>query len=525
MRHFPTLNPTSKLIGFALIVLASLMLFAQWHYGFNWSDEGFLWYGSQRTALGEVPFRDFFSYDPGRYYWSALVFKTFGRDGLFEQIVADDLFGVIGLLACYFAMARAGIRLAWRAAILFVLAVMMGFPRYKIYEQSLSLFSAIGIAFLISRKPTSRDWFAFGILTGLAAFMGRNSGLYFAVAAVVTLILLKPANEKIHRVRLLAALSAGVCVGYAPMLYMMARVRGFAAAFIHSLSFLESLLPLPIPFPWQMNTVGLQGIDLLQAVAVSLLCLVVPLTYGYLMLKWRTSKPCFNGAYTMACGAAIAGLPYLHHAFGRADFFHIAAAVLPFALAAGAFGAHLWEMEKRRSAIVILVSLVALIVAAWLPREPAFSYRRLEGMRPELVERMEISGRNFAVPAYQAQVMRAVKDEFRRCGGGDGNFLAAPHYPGLYAFLRTRAPFWEVYYLFPRNEDFQARHIDAIINSGTSLVLINPDATVDGQERLRIDNTYPQLVDYIHTHFERLEPDTLPDHFELYYLPNKCSGG
>jgi hypothetical protein len=524
MGIFSTRSPASKFIGCALIVVTSLMLFAQWHYGFNWSDEGFLWYGSQRTALGEVPLRDFFSYDPGRYCWTALIFKTLGRDGLFEQIVADDLFGVIGLLACYLAMSRAGIGLAWRAAILFVLAVMMGFPRYKIYEQSLSLFSAIGITFLISRKPGSGGWFVFGILTGLAAFMGRNSGLYFAVAAVATLILLKPVSEKIHHARLLAAFSIGVCVGYAPMLYMMARAKGFAAAFFHSLSFLKSELPLPIPFPWQMNTVGLHGIDLLQVVAVSLLCLVVPLTYGYLILKWWTSKPCFNGAYTMACGAAIAGLPYLHHAFGRADFFHIAEAVLPFALAAGTFGAHLWTLEKRRLGIVILISSVTLIVAAWLPTEPAFSYRRLEGKRPELVERIEISGRNFEVPAYQAKVMRAVKDEFRRCGGGDGNFLAAPHYPGLYAFLRTRAPFWEVYYLFPRSDEFQARHTEAVVKNGTSLVLINPDATVDGLDELRIDKTYPQLVHYIHTHFERLEPDILPDHFELYYLPNKCSG-
>jgi hypothetical protein len=514
-------TPKSIFIGSALVAFASLVFFAQWRYGFNWSDEGLLWYGSQRTAVGEIPLRDFFSYDPGRYYWTAFVFKVLRGDGLFEQIVANDLFGVIGLLACCVAMSRAGLNWAWRAAILFVLAVMLGFPRYKIYEQSLSLISAIGITCLLSRKPNSSHWFMFGVLTGLAAFVGRNSGVYFAVAAVLVLVLLRSAEGKIQRGRLLAKFSAGVAVGYAPMLYMMGRVSGFAAAFFQSLSVLNPQIPLPIPFPWQINAASLHGIDLLQGAAVALLCLIVPLVYGYLMLKWYTAKPCFEGAYRMACGASIAGLPYLHHAFSRADFFHIAEAILPFGLAAGAFASHLWNLEKRRLSSTFFVASVALILAGWLPREPAIFYQRLEASRPALLQQIEISGRSFVVPAFQAQVMRAGSAAFQRCGCGDGNFLAVPHYPGMYAFLETRAPFWEVYYLFVRNEDVQAKHIDALVKNETSLVLINPAATVDGLERLRIDKTYPQLLPYIQAHFQRLET-TLPDGFELYYRPDKC---
>jgi hypothetical protein len=419
-------------------------------------------------------------------------------------------------------MSRAGINRPWRIGILFLLAVMFGFPRHKIYEQSLSLFSAIGITFLLSRRQNSTHWLLFGVLTGLAAFIGRNSGLYFVVAAVLALVSLKSAGEELHRARLLAAFSAGVVVGYSPMLYMMVRMNGFARAFLQSLSVPNPQIPLPIPFPWHMNTIGLHGIDLLQVTAVSLLCLVVPLMYGYLILKWWTSKACFDGAYRMASGASIAGLPYLHHAFSRADFFHIAEAILPFGLATGAFAVHLWNLGKRRLSLTIFLSSVALILAAWLPREPAFSYRRLEAKRPVLVDRIEISGRSFEVPASQAQAMRVAKTVFQSCGCADGNFLALPYYPGMYAFLKTRAPFWEVYYLFPRNEEFQARHIEAIVKNGTSLVLINPRAAVDGLDRLRIDKTYPQLLRYIQTHFQRLETVALPEGFELYYLPEKC---
>jgi len=515
-------TPRSVLTGLALVVLASLIFFAQWHYGFNWSDEGLLWYGSQRTALGEVPLRDFFSYDPGRYYWTAAVFKVFRGDGLFEQNMADDLFGLLGLLACYVAMSRLGINRAWRAAMLFLLAVMLGFPRYKIYEQVLSLFSAVGIAFLLSSRPNPRRWCIFGVLTGLAAFVGRNSGVYLAVAAILALMLLKSAGEKLHRGKLLAALSAGVIAGYLPMLYMLGRVKGFAAAFFQSLSVVNPQIPLPIPFPWHRNAIGLHGLDLLQVTAVSLLCLIVPLMYGYLILRWWTAKANFDGAYRLACGASIAGLPYLHHAFSRADFFHIAEAILPFGLAAGAYAVHLWNLKKQRLALTVFLSSATLIVLAWLPREPAISYLRTVAKNPALVEQIEISGRNFEVPSFQAEIMRATRDAFQKCGCSNGNFLAAPHYPGMYAFLQTRAPFWEVYYLFRRNEDFQARHLDALVKNGTSLVLINPQATVDGLERLRIGGTYPKLLPYIRDHFQHLETVPLPDGFEIYYLPGKC---
>src|SRR5579884_408893 len=162
----------------AFVAVALFLL--QWRYGFNWSDEGWLWYISQRTALGQIPIRDFFSYDPGRYYWSALFFKLLRRDGLFEQLIANAAFGVLGLATLYFAMAKMQVPRAWRIAVLAVLAVMFGFPRHKTYEQALSLICIAAAAFAISKPSSLKRWFAFGIAIGLAAFIGRNSGLYFA---------------------------------------------------------------------------------------------------------------------------------------------------------------------------------------------------------------------------------------------------------------------------------------------------------------------------------------------------------
>src|SRR3954462_7984700 len=164
---------------------ASLTVFAlQWRYGFLWSDEGWLWYISQRTALGQVPLRDFFSYDPGRYYWSALISKLTGSSGLYQQILANYLFAIIGLAAVYFVMIRAGLNRSWRVAILLLLGIVIGFPRHKIYEQILSLICVGAIAFVFEEPQKLKRWFLLGVATGLAAFFGRNSGVFFALAAI-----------------------------------------------------------------------------------------------------------------------------------------------------------------------------------------------------------------------------------------------------------------------------------------------------------------------------------------------------
>ena len=504
-------------------LVAGVVFLIQWRYGFNWSDEGWLWYISQRSALGQVPIRDVFSYDPGRYYWSALVFKILRGNGLFEQILANYIFGLLGLTAAYIAAIRAGMSRWWRISSLFLLGVMLGFPRHKVFEQSLSLVAVGGIAFVMAKPAESRRWFLYGIASGLAAFMGRNSGVYFAAAGLLLILLSLSASEVAPSRALFAGL-LGTVVGYSPMLFMLGGVRGFAPAFYQSVLLTPNWqLNLPIPFPWHAHLKGLHGIDLLQARAVSILCLAIPVAYVVLVLRWLKFGEHHGPAARLACAASVAGLPYLHHAFSRADFFHIAQGTLPFVIAVSAVAQHLWLAHKPWLSLSVFGGLAAMVLTAWLPYEPVVQFRQMRIRDPRSIQQIDIQGKAFYVPSPQADVMQAVQTAFRSCRSSDGGFLAAPHYPGLYAFLNARAPFWDTYYLWPRSDDVQMKHIQALAENRTWLVLINRDASFDNRARLRLGSTYPKLVDYILKHYQRMNA-AMPEGFELYSLPQACRG-
>ena len=496
------------------IAVALLQFLVEWRYGFNWSDEGWLWYISQRTSLGQIPIRDFFSYDPGRYYWSAFLFKLLRGNGLFEQLFANAAFGALGLATMYFAMAKMQVSRAWRIGTLIVLGIMIGFPRHKTYEQALSLICVGALAFVISKPSALKRWFAFGIAIGLAAFIGRNSGLYFAAAALLLVFLLKLVRTQFTAARALLACVAGTLLGYSPMILMLCFVRGFASPFYQSVLFApHQQLGLAIPLPWHVHVKGLAFPDMLQARAVSFLCIVVPAAYLFAIWKWRTRSD--DPLLRLGCAGAVAGLPYLHHAFARADFFHIAQGIVPFAVVAGVLALSFWRSGRRELSLASAAVALALILMAWLPYEPLVQFLRA---KPGSMEQVAIDGKNFYVDSQQAQVMKAVLRAFQNCGAVNGSFLAAPYYPGLYAFLGTKSPLWDLYFLWPRNHALQQNEIEALKRNHVSLVLLNRAAAMDGIDALRIDRTYPELVAYITSNFDRSDKNLL-EGFEIYDSP------
>src|SRR4029434_10308176 len=114
-------------------------------------DEGFLWYGVQRTAAGEVPLRDFQSYDPGRYYWCAAGAAVFGR-GLVALRLSEMFAQCVGL---YFGLLAAR-RLTYHLGVLGAIGLMLTawmFPSHKIFDHAL-LLTGIWMATRMVERPS-----------------------------------------------------------------------------------------------------------------------------------------------------------------------------------------------------------------------------------------------------------------------------------------------------------------------------------------------------------------------------------
>ena len=117
--------------------------------GINLADEGFLWYGVQQTAHGQVAIRDFQSYDPGRYYWGAAGAFLFGK-GLLALRFSETIFQIIGLWAGLMAATRIARTWVMLVAIGFMLTIWM-FPSHKLFDHTL-LLCGIWFATRIDRR-------------------------------------------------------------------------------------------------------------------------------------------------------------------------------------------------------------------------------------------------------------------------------------------------------------------------------------------------------------------------------------
>lgn len=160
------------------------------------------------------------------------------------------------------------------------------------------------------------------------------------------------------------------------------------------------------------------------------------------------------------------------------------------------------------------------MLGAWFSALPATHFLRAEHLNPGSVVRHKIGASEFFIRTYQANVLKEVDRVVEKCNVSNNEFLALPHFPGIYAYLGIKAPFWEMYYLHPRSVDFQLRHIEAIAN--VKAILIAPDATVDGLERLKLKNTYGSLLDFIQNNYVKLNSSVLPKGIFIYVNPEVC---
>ena len=509
----PITNKNNHL-AIQILALAIFIVFAtfiwQGNKGFTLWDEGYLWYGTQRVMLGEVPIRDFNSYDPGRYYGSAALMSLWGGNGIMALRGASAIFQSIGIFVGLLLIAKTlkkqDFLYLLLSSIIFMVWMIMSF---KAVDYSLSIL-LIGVLTFLVQSTTCRQYFLAGLCIGLAAFFGRNHAIYGVVGSLGVFLWLNV--NRLDGVDLKRGFSfwmAGVLTGFMPIILMALLVPGFAVSFIDSVLFLFEIkatnLALPIPWPWTAHFVSLHIEYSIRGYLIGLF-FIATVSFAVLSITWVFLQKFQNKQVSsVLVASSFLSLPYAHYAYSRADVFHLSLGIFP--LLVGCFALFATQHDKVRWFLALMLSIASIWVA--LIFHPGF-----QCYLSQQCVNIEISGSNLLVDAGTANDIGLLRKLVGQYAVDGRSFIATPVWPGAYAFLKRKSPMLEIFPVFPRTPAFEKTEIARIKMANPGFVLVF-DIPVDGRDELRFRNTHPLIHQYIMDNFERLSDSPNPA-YQIY---------
>jgi hypothetical protein len=422
----------------------------------------------QRTCAGELPLRDFRSYDPGRYFWCAAFAPLFGK-GLVAVRIATATFGALGL-ACGLLAARRVVGSRWMLVPVAVLLQLWMIPPWKAYESALALMGVL-VATRYLEQPSLRRLFCAGGFAGLAAFFGRNLGVYGACAMACVALLAWWKGGREAPLRKVAAFALGILAGYLPMLVLLL-VPGYLTAFVESIGFYlrqgELNAELPLPWPWR---VGLAG----QPLGWLFVLLVAWNVVGLFASLATRAADLSQRAVLVA--ALFVGLFWAHHASVRSDVFHLAQVSHPLWIGCLALPATFLERRRNAAQAALLALFLATgVLALW-------------NVSPVLRR-----------PSADAASVEALVTLVREHVKPDEDLWVGPQYLGLYPLLERRSPCWDIYPAWQASEREQDRMLAELAGVQWALLDVRP---IGGAEERLLSSTHPRVWAMLQRDFER----------------------
>lgn len=470
--------------------------------GLNFADEGYLWYGTQAVARGEVPMRDFQAYDPGRYLWGAMWSRALGPD-LVALRLSCVLFQCFGVAAGLLVARRLSQHWLFLLAVAVTLCAWMH-PRYKCFEQSIALMAVyVGVRFL--DRPTPHRHFCLGIFAGLMAVMGRNHGLYLAIASVLLITLASQGRGLRGWFTGAFAWMGGVIVGYLPQLLMLKMVPGYWPEFHrYLLAILRkgTNLPMAVPWPWQVDP-ALPNWRWAAALLEGCFFVLLPVFLALALVRVFRLRIEHLAQQRVLAAAVCVTLPYAHFAFSRPDTVHIghAAPTLVLGVLALAFtspAAWVWK-------IAISVLMTASLLANFF--QTGLAQQIFPG--PDGNQSVELRGRRMTIPSGDAQLLQAGARLATEVASADESIAFLPNLPGLYPATARTSPIRKLYFIFPAALEEETGTIRELEEARVHWVMLR-DYALDGREELRFRNANPLLHAHLQRFFAPYQMDGLP---------------
>lgn len=480
-------------------VIAFAMFLVQGRIGINLQDEAFLWYGAIRTHAGDLPLRDFRSYDPGRYFWCAGVMSVLG-DGLVAVRAANWAFAGFGLCAGLLIASRSHRSLPWLAACAVVLVPWIH-PPWKLYESSIAMLVAL-VAVRVMESPTSQRRFAAGVAVGLAAFFGRNMGVYAGLAMLV-LVAVQVWKQRQPLVRSFGDLALGTVVGYAPMIALVLFADGYREAFVESIAFYARQgalnAELPFPFPWRIDFSRRDAWSSAVGLVIGSLFLALPLAYVAGFARGVSARASTFARWSTVFALSCVGGVWFHHASVRSDTPHLAQSIHPFLLLVLSLSAVFPERFRARARVASLLFLAGVTVLGIGNALPFV--RRALAPDDAPYARLEIRGDELVLAPNDARLVRGLVSGITANVRPDEELWVSAQFLGLYPILDRRAPTWDIYPAWQADDVEQDRMLLELRDVRWAVLDTRP---IGGDARMRLENSHPRVWRWVTESFERV---------------------
>ncbi len=501
--------------GILLVSCTLVLLFSviPANIGIGTVDEGFLYYPSKRILHGEIPIKDMFSYNPGRYYWSAALFKLFG-DGLLSQRYANSLFQLIAM-AFGIAVFRKFVNSVPSLIAAGAFLALWMYPSYKVYDSG-TIIIAIYFAVRILESPSAKNHFYGGLFVVAASFIGRHHGVFIGggFLAMVVFMRIKTGPDARFK-KNIGVLFFGMALGLIPWLLMFIFISDFFSNFIYSVEVVVKSgmvdHPLPVPWPWSLDYSGLNFSESLNRFFVGLYFVAVLVLYvAMAFMLFLAGRDKIETRKYLAIPVFL-GLFYLLYIFKRSDLMHLAVGIHPLLFGMVALPHTLGVLRSKIPQFLLYVILTfSAVFASGLDQD----YVKKLMADKYLYGEWDIGEDTLVIRKDRAGALYRLKKTIDEHVKPDEELLMIPHQVLEYAILDRRSPVWDTVFTFPQLEK-KEREMIAQLEGRNVNWAIACDYMVDGNVDYHPAKTHPLFWAYLLENYEKIDQDGLDPSCEL----------
>ena len=481
------------------------------HLGY--ADEGLLWYGVIHTRMGQMPIRDFNSYDPLRYLWCAGWSFIFG-DGIIGLRRSEWLFQAICFIFGLLALQRV---LRTTRQLVFFSVLLLFWQVWGLrYFDSCYPMLAVFFAVRLSEKQSFQRCFQAGVFAGFSVLMGLNHALYALTAFFFLMVycfsrgvLEKPFNKFL-------IFFAGIFVGCLPTFGMMLFIPNYWESYVgrffqgvHQVGTLSMDNRNLIPWPWLLRSEKIlkQGLTPcigalrdwnLAAQGFSFVTVLV--FYGFAFIGILRAKKDILYKNPLLVGSVFVGLPYLNHIFCRSDILHLGETAFPLISGLLAFSWSIYWIQKIMVGWILFLTLFGALPLGNL----FFKITCPVGATaPYLIGKDKIwliCGQGRVLDQFKALVKENVPE--------NETIFFAPAMPMLYCLTNKTSPTYQIYFWGLDTPQMQQRTVRELRDNKVNWAVV-ADVDFDNREDLRFSNRYAVVCNYLKENFDVL-PANLP---------------